>query len=224
MRDTTIIYRSFYEAIKTLSKEDQANVWEAVFEYSLNMKEIELQGVANTIFLLMKPNLEANIKRYNNGKKAKHKQKVSKTEARGKQEVSKDEANKDKDKDKDKDIIKDKGAIIENEKFKLFWESYPKKKSKGDAEKAWNKIKPKNELIEKIMQSLLAQKKSSDWLKEGGQFIPYPASWLNSKGWENEEVSGLSMKKELPEKPSPDAEWDEKHQRWFIDHKKFYGT
>lgn len=101
MRDTTIIYRSFYEAIKTLSKEDQANVWEAVFEYSLNMKEIELQGVANTIFLLMKPNLEANIKRYNNGKKAKHKQKVSKTEARGKQEVSKDEANKDKDKDKD---------------------------------------------------------------------------------------------------------------------------
>lgn len=29
-------------------------------------------------------------------------------------------------------------------------------------------------------------KKSSGWKKDGGQFIPYPASWVNAEGWEDE--------------------------------------
>ena len=29
-------------------------------------------------------------------------------------------------------------------------------------------------------------KKSKDWQKDNGQFIPYPATWLNAKGWEDE--------------------------------------
>jgi hypothetical protein len=28
--------------------------------------------------------------------------------------------------------------------------------------------------------------RSEDWTKEGGQYIPYPATWLNAKGWEDE--------------------------------------
>jgi predicted phage replisome organizer len=88
---------------------------------------------------------------------------------------------------KEKDEEKDKQRTNNNEQeqaFIAFWKSYPKKKSKGTAEKAWAKINPS--LHDTIMASLEKHKQSADWLKEGGQFIPYPATWLNAKGWEDE--------------------------------------
>ena len=93
MRDSLIFYRSFYEAINELPKETQAEVYHAIFEFSLNFKEIELSGLAKTIFTLIKPQLQANNKRFENGTKPKHKQYNSKTEATDKQDLSKSEAN-----------------------------------------------------------------------------------------------------------------------------------
>jgi len=29
-------------------------------------------------------------------------------------------------------------------------------------------------------------KKSPEWTKDNGKYIPYPATWLNAKGWEDE--------------------------------------
>jgi len=84
-RDSTIIYRSFYEAIIELPEKNQAEVWKAIFEYALNFQQIELTGLSKTIFTLIKPQLDANIQRYKNGKKPKGKQKVSKSEAKNKQ-------------------------------------------------------------------------------------------------------------------------------------------
>ncbi len=91
MRDSMIIYRSFYEAIKPLPKEDQAEVWDAVFSYGLDKKEPNLKGVAKSIFTLIKPQLDANFKRYLNGTKTKQKQ--SKIEAKNKQNESKSVTN-----------------------------------------------------------------------------------------------------------------------------------
>lgn len=70
--------------------------------------------------------------------------------------------------------------------FQVFWREYPRKKKIGDAEKAWKKISPSNGLFEKIMAKVAEGKESEDWTKENGKYIPYPASWLNSKGWEDE--------------------------------------
>jgi len=70
--------------------------------------------------------------------------------------------------------------------FKKFWALYPRKKSKGNAESSWAKLKPTEQLQDRIFDGLERAKTSADWLKEGGQFIPYPASWLNAKGWEDE--------------------------------------
>ena len=94
MRDSSIFYRSFYEAIKSLPESNQLEVYNAIFEYSFNFVEIELAGLSNTIFKLIKPQLEANNKRYENGNKPKSKQNGSKTEAKNKQKISKVEANK----------------------------------------------------------------------------------------------------------------------------------
>jgi len=70
--------------------------------------------------------------------------------------------------------------------FAEFWIAYPKKKNKGDAEKAWKAISPGTDLIAKILNALLQAKQSKDWAKESGKYIPYPASWLRAKGWEDE--------------------------------------
>jgi hypothetical protein len=69
--------------------------------------------------------------------------------------------------------------------FAAFWESYPKKRSKGQAERAWTKIKPDGALLGRILEAVRVQSGSPDWRKEGGQFIPYPATWLNAQGWED---------------------------------------
>ena len=87
-RDSFIFYRSFYEAISELPKENQADTYNAIMQYALNQKEIELTGISKAIFSLVKPQLDANYKKYENGK-----QKKSKTETKQKQTKSKIETN-----------------------------------------------------------------------------------------------------------------------------------
>lgn len=87
-RDSFIFYRSFYEAISELPKENQADTYDAIMQYALNQKEIELIGISKAIFSLVKPQLDANYKKYENGK-----QKKSKKEAKVKQNESKAETN-----------------------------------------------------------------------------------------------------------------------------------
>lgn len=72
--------------------------------------------------------------------------------------------------------------------FKIFWEFYPYKKSKGQAEKAFIKINPNEQLLETMLSKIEQAKKSKNWLKNDGEFIPHPATWLNARGWEDEEI------------------------------------
>lgn len=71
--------------------------------------------------------------------------------------------------------------------FTAFWFAYPRKKSRSDAEKAWRKLAPSPELSQRIQDAIAAQRGSDDWTKDGGKYIPYPASWLNAKRWEDEQ-------------------------------------
>ena len=43
-----------------------------------------------------------------------------------------------------------------------------------------------------------AWSKSHDWTKDGGQFIPHAATWLNGKRWEDElPAAGASSKAQV---------------------------
>ena len=86
---------------------------------------------------------------------------------------------------KEKETTKEKESRLQKD-FEKFWDTYPRKKSKGDAEKAWKQIKPPPELVEIIINKVVLLKSSQEWLREGGEFIPYPATWLRAKGWEDE--------------------------------------
>ena len=72
--------------------------------------------------------------------------------------------------------------------FALFWEAYPRKKAKGDAETAWGKLRPTDELCQTILQALTLQKQHSGW--DDRKYIPYPSSWLNGRRWEDELLEG----------------------------------
>lgn len=69
-RDSFIFYKSFYEAIRDLPGDIRLEVLTAITEYALYGKQPEdLKPFARGMFLLIKPNLDANVKRYENGKK-----------------------------------------------------------------------------------------------------------------------------------------------------------
>jgi len=76
--------------------------------------------------------------------------------------------------------------VSSNGHFEKFWQVYPKKKSKGQAEKAFAKVKPNEQLLATMLATIERAKTSEDWRKQGGTFIPHPATWLNAKGWDDE--------------------------------------
>lgn len=90
------------------------------------------------------------------------------------------------------------------ESFDVFWEAYPKKKAKAEAKKVWLRIKPSKELLNTILKAISAQKETSQWQKEGGQFIPYPASWLNKGCWDDE----VETQPQQQHQEVRDSEWN----------------
>lgn len=86
MRDSFIFYRSFFESFEGLSKKDRLILFEAVCNYALNDIEPELNGIPLAIFKLLKPQLDANIRRYENGCKG---GRPKKTETKPKQNQTK---------------------------------------------------------------------------------------------------------------------------------------
>ena len=82
--------------------------------------------------------------------------------------------------------------------FDSFWEAYPKKKAKRDAQAAFKKVKVP---VSVLLSALEIQKKSADWMKNDGQYIPHPATWLNGRRWEDvaEPVKSEPSVRELDE-------------------------
>lgn len=70
--------------------------------------------------------------------------------------------------------------------FKCFWDLYPKKRAKKNAEREWKKLKPDNLLYHTIVNALEKWKLTDEWKKENGQFIPYASTWLHGRRWEDE--------------------------------------
>lgn len=65
-RESFIFYRSFYEASMYLSDEDKWKLFEMICQYGLYWKEIEWSWPSKWMFMLIKPQLDANNKRYEN--------------------------------------------------------------------------------------------------------------------------------------------------------------
>jgi hypothetical protein len=67
--------------------------------------------------------------------------------------------------------------------FDRFWSLYPKKVDKQGALRSFKKIDVDVEVLIKALEN---HKRSAQWTKDGGQFIPNPTTWLNQRRWETE--------------------------------------
>lgn len=83
--------------------------------------------------------------------------------------------------DADADALKD---MAEKTSFSTWYEVYPKKVKRKEAETAWKRLKPAER--KSAIEALPSFIDSDAWTKDGGKFIPYPASWLNARRWEDE--------------------------------------
>lgn len=69
--------------------------------------------------------------------------------------------------------------------FETWWKGYPRKVGKLQAAKAFQKaLRMTDE--SKLFEAVKEQSSSPQWKKDGGQFIPHPATWLNQGRWEDE--------------------------------------
>ena len=91
-------------------------------------------------------------------------------------------------KDKENTPVAPEGAArtTYDSRFESFWTAYPKKVGRGAAERAFKKYKPNDALLEVMLATVEQQRQSDQWLREGGQYIPNPATWSNQKRWEDE--------------------------------------
>lgn len=70
--------------------------------------------------------------------------------------------------------------------FEQFWKTYPKKVGKDAAQKAFDKRSPDAVMLKNMIQAVEIQKTQDQWTKDGGQYIPNPATWLNQGRWMDE--------------------------------------
>lgn len=77
-------------------------------------------------------------------------------------------------------------------RFSDFWQAYPKKVGKDAALKQFENRKVDDELLAQMLAALAIQKPSPGWQKDGGQFIPNPATWLSQGRWQDEAVASAN--------------------------------
>ena len=70
-KDSFVFYRSFAEAIDDLPDDEQLKLYRAIKNYALNYIEPNLTGVSKTLWKLIKPQLDANNKRFEDGQRGK---------------------------------------------------------------------------------------------------------------------------------------------------------
>lgn len=92
-------------------------------------------------------------------------------------------------------------ASTGNAGFDRFWAAYPKHVAKGDAEKAWRALKPSPLLVDEMIKALDWQRQQAQWVKDGGSFVPFPATWLRAKRWLDEAPAALRVVREI------EADW-----------------
>lgn len=114
MRDGFVFYRSFREAIRELPEEERLKCYEVILDYALDEVIPNEVGISSAIFKLIKPQIDANNKRYENGKKG---GRGNRTETKPKPNTNQDVTNnepkeKEKVKEKDKDKVKVSSSVV----------------------------------------------------------------------------------------------------------------
>lgn len=193
-------FRSYLDSAKALdTKEEQADFLLAICEYGLNgVLPEQKKGFVAAVFAAVKPNLDSSLAKAKAGSAGGRAKQTEANASNLEANSSKEEANastseanasnleaiKNKeDRSKNKEYIKPYCTI--DEAFEAFWKEYPNRKGKGKAREAFKKA-IKKASVDTMVEAVRKQRQGSQWKKDEGRYIPYPATWLNQERWEDE--------------------------------------
>lgn len=91
------------------------------------------------------------------------------------------------------------GADGQEQLFDRFWKAYPRHEGKEPAWRAWRRLKPNIQICRIMSAALERQKTSESWQRDGGRYIPMPATWLNQRRWEDEPASSVQSEPSRPD-------------------------
>ena len=191
------VFVDYLDAIEPLGDAERGRLFTSLLTYARTGEVPQLGGNERFLFPMMKAQIdrdtlskeELSAKRSEARRKNKCEQNehlITSVTLDIKCDQDKDNKTIDQDKDNktiDQDKDKKKRADAKTDDFDAFWAVYPRKVGKGDAKKAFAKVKAP---VSVLISAVNTQKQSQQWLKDNGQYIPNPATWLNQGRWEDE--------------------------------------
>ena len=169
-RDSFIFYRSFFESINELESNDRIALFEAICAYALDGIEPTMKGPAKAVFMLIRPQLDANTRKYVNGCKGGRPPK----KPNGNQTETKRKRN-----DNDNDNDNEAGAAIHSADSDLSFF--------GEHENVELTDEQRQELMDKFERSGALIDEVSDWIHNAKNHVPdhygLCVRWAKNAGW-----------------------------------------
>lgn len=230
-KNSFVFYHDWAEVLKKLPADEVKNVILALAEYSESGKLPDISPIADIAFTAFKQTIDRDTEKWENvcKRNTENVKKRWKKNSDTKNTTACDRT-KSYTQNTDNDNVTDTVTDNENDNkkkyshlpsdgetdgFERFWQTYPRKKAKDAALKAWKKLKPDKNLLNVILAAIEREKLSDQWRKDNGQFIPYPATWLNGRRWEDDlkQSSQTSPKYEDFDPNDPYKAWRENSEQ-----------
>jgi hypothetical protein len=194
MRDSFIFYRSFLNSIQHLEPNEQLELFHAIVCYGLDQDEPEMSRYVRAVWESIKPQLDANQRKYENGCKGgkpKPNQSVTTPEPKPNQDLTTPEPPhnlmyNDNGNDNENDNANEECKGVKPKRdcsvlFGQFWAIYPRKTNKQSALKAFAKLKDEDQ--QKAISNITRL-----YSETPVQFIPHAATYINQARWEDEAI------------------------------------
>lgn len=192
------VYADFEDCLLGLGDAERGRLFTAMLRYARHRELPDLRGNERLIWQVAKSKIDQDLDAYNRMCERNKRNRAAATRrdqssplATTRDEsspvvTSRHQSSRLEEKEKNQKKKNQTLSITPSCGFNEFWKEYPKKVSKQEAIKAFNKLSPDTILLDKILKALSTQKRSSDWTRDNGQYIPHPATWLNQRRWEDE--------------------------------------
>jgi hypothetical protein len=186
------LYLSYRESLEPYSMEERGRLVTAMMDYQATGEIPTFPGNERFLWPTLRSQIERDIQGYeekcaknreNGAKGGRPKKQTVSAETEGFSEKPKKPKEKEKEKKKEKEKENKNETPSEREiAFRRFWEAYPRKVGKEAARRAFAKVKVDVSLL---LHAVQEQRQSEQWTKDGGKYIPNPATWLNQGRWED---------------------------------------
>ena len=212
-REFFCAYHSYLKSIEPLTDAEKGRLFVSCLQYSMTGEAPDLRGNERFIFPMMKEQIDRDNANYQ-AKCERNRENILRRYTNvdgGIRQPTK--STKEKKKENNTPPKSPQGDAAD-ELFDRFWSAYPRHVAKEKTRTSFSKV-PLLE-IPNLMSALERQKKSDQWTKDGGQFIPHPTTWLNQRRWQDEITVEITQPQKQPVtsvKAPIDQEWLERYRK-----------